>query len=57
MASTPTELLPQPSQPATPDPVPTELPSPQPDIDMPDTTTPSTPDIAPGQPVGGTTYS
>ena len=56
MASTPTELPPMPTQPAEPAPAPTELPPPQPAIDVPDTTTPST-DPAPGQPVGGTTYS
>ena len=49
MASTPpTELPPVPSEPGQPDPMPTELPSPSPDVDFPD----QTPGSDPAQPVG-----
>lgn len=46
MATTPpTELPPMPSQPGQPDTVPTELPSPMPDTDIPD---PASPGFDPG---------
>ena len=51
MATTPpTELPPFPTQPAQPDPAPTELPSPQPDVDIPDATPDGNPGVAPAQP-------
>jgi hypothetical protein len=60
----PTELPPFPGHPAQPettpaqpDPAPTELPTPQPDIDIPDQTPGTSPDIAPGQPYDQAPFS